>query len=332
VPITVAICTLNRAESLRRTLDSLAAMRVPEGLVWELVVVNNDCNDLTDDVIKSFADRLPVRREFEAQRGTSRARNRAVDAAIGDYIVWTDDDVVVDRGWLVAYVDAFLFWPGAAVFGGPVIPRFDAPTPMWLAGSHEQISGAFAGRDLGDSVQSLGVLGDRVPYGANFALRSIEQRNFRYDPDLGHGSSRRRLGEEADVIARILQSGGSGYWIPQAKVEHCIGQDRQTVPYLFRFFVAVGETRAYLSEAETPPVGDAATAPSLFGVARWRWRNLLEHWLRYRLHRLASPAPVWMSHLKTYAIARGEVGYWRSRSIDARRSGHRGAEPRVKSD
>jgi glycosyltransferase involved in cell wall biosynthesis len=39
--ITVAICTLNRAESLRRTLESLAAMRVPNGLGWEVVVVNN---------------------------------------------------------------------------------------------------------------------------------------------------------------------------------------------------------------------------------------------------------------------------------------------------
>ena len=46
--ITVAICTYNRAESLRRTLDSLAAMRVPENLDWEVVVVNNNCTDHTD--------------------------------------------------------------------------------------------------------------------------------------------------------------------------------------------------------------------------------------------------------------------------------------------
>jgi hypothetical protein len=37
--ITVAICTLKRAKSLRRTLDSLAGMRVPSGLSWEIVIV-----------------------------------------------------------------------------------------------------------------------------------------------------------------------------------------------------------------------------------------------------------------------------------------------------
>ena len=127
--VTVAICTLNRAESLRRTLDSLVAMHLLTGFSWEVLVVNNNCTDHTDDVIKDFTDRLPVRRLFEPQQGQSRARNCAIDAAKGDYIVWTDDDVVVDPGWLIAYVDAFRRWPNAAVFGGrslePLQPRVD---------------------------------------------------------------------------------------------------------------------------------------------------------------------------------------------------------------
>ena len=124
MPTTVAICTLNRAELLRRTLDWPAVMRLPDDADWEVVVVsNNNCIDHTDAVIKAFADRLPIRREFEPERGLSHARNRAVDAAKGDYIVWTDDDVVVAPGWLAAYIEAFRRWPEAAVFGGPIIPR-----------------------------------------------------------------------------------------------------------------------------------------------------------------------------------------------------------------
>ncbi len=78
--ITVAICTLNRDKLLRLTLKSVAAMRLPADLDWELVVVNNGCTDRTDEIIAAFAGRLPVRREFEPQRGISNARNRAVDA------------------------------------------------------------------------------------------------------------------------------------------------------------------------------------------------------------------------------------------------------------
>jgi len=43
--VTIGICTFNRAESLRRTLNSLVAMRVPNGITWEVVVVNNNPND-----------------------------------------------------------------------------------------------------------------------------------------------------------------------------------------------------------------------------------------------------------------------------------------------
>ena len=130
--ITVAICTLNRAELLRRTLESSAAMRVPPQLDWELVVVNNGCTDHTDELIAAFAGRMAVRREFEPQRGVSNARNRAVDAARGDYIVWTDDDVIVNPAWLAAYAEAFRRWPEAAVFGGPILPRYEAPVVKWV--------------------------------------------------------------------------------------------------------------------------------------------------------------------------------------------------------
>ena len=91
--VTVAICTLNRAESLRKTLASLVAMRLPEQMEWEVVVVDNGSTDHTDKVITDFAERLPIRREYEPQRGHTPARNRAVGAAKGEYIVWTDDDV-----------------------------------------------------------------------------------------------------------------------------------------------------------------------------------------------------------------------------------------------
>ena len=216
-------------------------MRVPDDLDWEVVVVNNNCTDHTDAVIEDFAGRLPVRREFEPQRGLSRARNRAVDAAKGDYIVWTDDDVVVDPGWLAAYAEAFRRWPEAAVFGGRIIPRYETPGGGQMGGRKRGAArGPFAIRDLGDEPLPLCFAGNRVPYGANFALRGVEQRAFRYNPELGLGPVHRRLGDESDVIERILQSGAVGYWVPAARVEHCISHDRQTVSYIARYFVGLG--------------------------------------------------------------------------------------------
>lgn len=305
--VTVAICTLNRAELLRRTLESLTSMRVPSDLDWEVVVVNNGSTDCTDDVIHSFTDRLPIRREFEPQRGLSRARNRAVDAARGDYIVWTDDDVVVDPGWLAAYAEAFRRWPDAAVFGGSIVPKYDMPMPKWAAEGKEIVGEtAFALLDFGDEPMPLSNNGNRIPHGPNFAVRSAEQRAFRYDVQLGHAPGQHRRSEERDVIERILASGLPGYSVPQARVEHCVSREQQTIRYVASFLATVGEGDAH-RHGKSSEAG-----PIWFGVPRWRWRCLAEHWLRYRFHRWVSPAPVWLIHLRNYHLLWGMIRYWRS--------------------
>lgn len=299
--ITVAICTLNRAESLRRTLESLASMQLWDDLSWEIVIVNNNCTDHTDEVISAFVDRLPLRREFEPQRGLSRARNRAVETAKGDYIIWTDDDVVVDPGWLAAYGKAFRRWPEAAVFGGRIIPKYTTPVPKWIAESEAILwDTVFAGRDFGDEFLPLSEM--RLPYGPNFALRATEQRMFRYNTDLGHAANQRRRGEETDVVMRILRSGASGYWVPQAQVEHCSDATQQTRDYVARYFATCGETMAF---------NERPAAPLLFGVSRWLWRRLAEEWVGYQIHRLVSPAPVWVKHFAAYWYISGQIRYWR---------------------
>ena len=303
--ITLAICTLNRAESLRRTLNSLAAMRVPDDLEWEIVVVDNGCTDHTDDVIAAFAGRLPIRREFEPQRGLSRARNRAVDAARGDYIVWTDDDVIVDAGWLAAYTEAFRRWPEAAVFAGRIVPRYTARVPRWFSDNEAIFHGMLAVRDFGDAEQPL-IAEERVPFGPNFAVRTATQQAFRYNPELGHGPGQRRRGEEVDVAERILQSGATGYWVPRAKVEHCFSDRQLTIRYAAGFFATVGEYQAFRSEAPT------WTGPVLLGAPRWFWWRMVEEFLLYRLHRWISPAAVWSRHLRNYSTLWGMIRYCRS--------------------
>jgi glycosyltransferase involved in cell wall biosynthesis len=303
--ITVAICTFNRAESLRRTLDSLLAMHVPCDIAWEIVIVNNNSTDQTADVINEYVGRLPVRPEFEPRAGKSNALNRAIDVARGDYILWTDDDVVVDAGWLTAYVEAFQRWPEAAVFGGRITPRYEAPAAKWVIKSQAVLVGPYAIRDFGDQVMPLSADdSDHYPFGANWAMRAIEQRAFRYDPELGPVPNRIRNQEEEDLIQRVLGSGATGYWIPDAIVEHCIGRDRQTVRYIAAYYEGWGETLAFRNAATT------VTAPFWFGVPRRIWPRLIVWGVLYRLCRFVSPAPVWVKYLEAYSWNKGMSCYW----------------------
>jgi glycosyltransferase involved in cell wall biosynthesis len=308
--VTIGICTFNRAESLRRTLDSLVAMRVPNDLAWEVVVVNNNSMDYTDDLIDEYIGRLPVRYEFEPRPGKSIALNRAIDVAKGDYIIWIDDDVVVDARWLTAYIEAFRRWPEAAVFGGRIKPRYEAPVKRWITESEAVSGGAYGNRDFGDQVFPLSAEDeDHYPLGANWAIRATEQRAFRYDPELGPVANRYRTHEEYDVMKRVLGSGAIGYWIPEAMVEHCIGQDKQTVRYFATYYENWGETWAFLNAAPT------AAAPFLFGIPRRIWPRLLVWWVLYRFCRFVFPAPLWANYLKHYSMNKGAFRYWQNQNL-----------------
>ena len=169
--LTVALCTWNRCELLRQALEGMTRLDIPLGVDWELLVINNNCTDATDQVIEKYAPKLPIRRLFEPKPGLSNARNAAVREAQGEYILWTDDDVLVDKGWVTAYVKAFQRWPKAAFFGGPVRPWFATPPPGWLRRVWSRVADMYSIRDLGTH-PLLFDCHRHVPYGANFVVRT----------------------------------------------------------------------------------------------------------------------------------------------------------------
>jgi glucosyl-dolichyl phosphate glucuronosyltransferase len=249
--ISVVVCTRNRAEPLRAFLNSVANLEAPADTAWEIVIVDNGSSDATPEVIAAFADRLPVRTVREETPGLSNARNAGVEAARGRYICWTDDDVELDPRWLSAYADAFRKRPDAAVFGGRIVPVLLPPTPRWFRRlSHSwPITDILALRDFGQSDVPIDFERGHVPWGANFAVRTEDQRRFRYDPRLGVSPQQRRSGEETQLIYELIRSGACGWWLPDPVVRHLYPPQRQTRRYFYDHFYAIGETWAYLEGA-----------------------------------------------------------------------------------
>lgn len=301
--ITVAICTRNRADSLRRALTSLTEMQGLDGLSWELLVIDNGSTDHTGRVVEAFDGLLPVKRVIEPKPGLAHARNRAVDEARGEYIVWTDDDVVVDSGWLSAYASAFREYRDAVVFGGKILTKLVPPSPRWFVEAQSLLFGLLAYRDFGDLPFALSVSKSQIPWGANYAIRMREQATSRYDPDFGASPNHRRVGEETKVIKSILRSGAQGVWVPQSVVHHVIGPERQTLDYVARYYRSWGETVAF-EEPYYP-------APSLFSVPRWLWRQTAEAYLRYHLYRVTKPPKMWVASLIRFAYLQGMIQHWR---------------------
>ncbi len=102
-PVTVAVCTRNRTAGLAVCLESLLRIDYPN---FDVLVVDNAPSD--DATQRLVGDQFPsVRHVLEPRPGLDWARNRAVLESGGEILAYTDDDVVVDRGWIRALVGSF---------------------------------------------------------------------------------------------------------------------------------------------------------------------------------------------------------------------------------
>ncbi len=299
---TIAICTWNRAALLARTLEQLT--RIDAGpIAWEVVVIDNGSPDATPDVLAAFASRLPLRFGRESRLGLAHARNAAVDLARGEFIAWTDDDVLVEPDWLGAYAAALDDDPAAHFLGGPILPWFDGKPPAWLEAALPRIGNAFALLDLGPEPFAFDAARDgepfRHPYGANFVVRTEAQRRHRFDPRFGRRGRAGALGEEADVLRRIAAEGGAGYWVPRARVRHWIPKHRQTRGYLVQYYRMAGLT-------QSRRLNLAARHALLFGRPRTDFRALAESLLSHGWHRLRNDDR-WLDSLICGAAAWGRL-------------------------
>jgi glycosyltransferase involved in cell wall biosynthesis len=225
--ITVAICTWNRSHNLRVTLEHFTKLRVPAGVEWELLVVNNNCTDDTDAVCRQFEALLPIRVLHESTAGQSYARNLAIREARGTYIAWTDDDVVVDQSWLEALMKAFTRYDATWVFGSSE-PEWPSTPPAWYS---PRFRGYFAVLDYGSDPF---VVKDFLHpfYGLNFAgTREAHRQLNGFRTEFGFRGNEGGVGEDVDMFERAMRAGMRIVYTPDAHVRHIIPPSRLEKQY-----------------------------------------------------------------------------------------------------
>ena len=129
--ISIIIPTMNRANLLRRTLDSLVRMDGNK-YDFEIIVIDNGSTDITKNVVQDFSARSTnIRYIYEPTPGLMSARHRGIRESHGEILAFIDDDVVVDKSWLIAINEVFAN-QFISLAGGPSLPIFEANKPSWL--------------------------------------------------------------------------------------------------------------------------------------------------------------------------------------------------------
>jgi glycosyltransferase involved in cell wall biosynthesis len=246
--ITVILCTYSRCGELPNVLNSLAASTLPEGTMWEVLVVDNNSIDQTREVVNDFSIRFPgrFRYVFEPQSGKSFALNTGIRESRGDVLAFVDDDVTVEPTWL-QNLTAPLQDGSWAATGGRTLPSHSFSYPRWFG--PELLGILCAHFDLGDTPCEL----TQAPYGANMAVRKAifkKYGGFRTDLGPSPNSDVPRPNEDTEFGRRVMDAGERLRYEPSAVVHHPVVEDRLKKEYFLGWWFDYG--RASMREVQAP--------------------------------------------------------------------------------
>ena len=112
--VSIVIPHRNRCAFLERLLQSIAAQRLPQGVALETLVVDNGSEDGSVEAARRAGCRVL---ELSGNEGVSRALNRGIKAAAGQWIALVNNDVELSPDWVGRLLEA-LSSPEAAATGG----------------------------------------------------------------------------------------------------------------------------------------------------------------------------------------------------------------------
>jgi glycosyltransferase involved in cell wall biosynthesis len=95
----VVIPTYNRKDALARCLEALARQTL-EPSQFEVLVVDDGSTDGTAESLQGRRFPFALKTLRRPNGGASKARNAGVAAAAGEFVAFTEDDVVPDADWL----------------------------------------------------------------------------------------------------------------------------------------------------------------------------------------------------------------------------------------
>ncbi len=202
--VSVVIPVKDRAEELRRCLESVQRLRYPKDRL-EVLVVDDGSGDETAAVARSLgASVLPSGGQG---RGPAAARNRGAAAARGEILAFLDSDCVASEQWLAELAEAFED-PELVALGGRV------------EGMHT--SSALDRYEAEMSSLSLGTQGRSAQSGSDtFYLPScnllVRRSAF---TEVGGFREELQVAEDVDLSWRLRDRGGTIAYTPRGEVLH----------------------------------------------------------------------------------------------------------------
>jgi GT2 family glycosyltransferase len=297
----VIICSRDRTEDLRRCLDSIMRVDVSVLPTGEIVVVDNAPSS---PQTAQLAAGYPVKYLREDRPGLNWARARGAREAAGEIVIYTDDDVIVDGGWIKAMLEPFESSRTAAVTG-LILPLELEAEPQELFERYGGFGRGFEKRAF-DYTNIAPSAAGYVGAGASMALRRelvVDLGLFEAELDCGTAAE---TGGDAYAFYRLLANGYRIVYNPEALIWHRHRRDYTSLRKTLASYSVGGFaflTRCLVQHRDLQAIGVALS---------WLWSDHLEQLARV-LSRSPDALPLDLVLAQFTGVPRGIIAYFISR-------------------
>lgn len=281
--MTIVFATFNGEKTLPRMLEAFCQLDLPQGGLQQIIAVDNASSDNTPQILRSFANRLPLLLLNQPERGKNRALNLAIPYIESDLVVFTDDDVLPDCSWLKAYEQCAAVQPQYDLFGGTILPYWEIQPEEWLLESIP-LGGTFAltSPDLQEGPISPGLI-----WGTNMMVRKrIFDTGIFFNEEIGPNKGQYIMGSETEFNYRVCQQGFKAWFCPSAKVQHIIRDFQINEKWIIRRAYRMGRGSCITKYLSQDGLHKYPHQPYLFNFPKWMLRrifqNIIVGWL-YKL-------------------------------------------------
>lgn len=223
--VTVAVLTFRRPADLAELLPILVRQAAEAPAQVDILVVDNDPAAGARAQVAAAAAAGPVRYAHEPAPGIASARNRALDEATGELLVFIDDDERPTADWLSLLLAEYRRRRPVAVVG-PVVSRYDEPPSPWVQ------AGRFFDRR-------------RLPTGTPVTVAAtnnllldlawVRRNDLRFDERFGLSG-----GSDTLFTRQLIARGGRMVWCDEAVVIDVVPASRLTRDWVLRRAYRIG--------------------------------------------------------------------------------------------
>jgi GT2 family glycosyltransferase len=203
----VIVPTFARRDRLARLLDSLEATfaRSPR---FEVIVVVDGSTDGTSEMLARLRPTYPLTVRSQDNRGPSAARNRAIETASGDVLIFLDDDVAAGENLVARHLEVHEADDRAVVIGR-MAPWPGLASPAWLRWEAGTLDRQYAAMGAGRFRPS-----PRQFFTANASVRRVHALAVGAFDESYHRA------EDVEFAHRLEAAGLHFYFCPEAVVLH----------------------------------------------------------------------------------------------------------------